>query len=86
MSRIVFVLVSRLHLLDLAGPAQVFFTAADPGCDYTLTCFAEEEVVPTAQGLPIRAETSWPELAADDLILIPVGARLPPAVRESRAR
>ena len=31
---VVFVLVPRLHLLDLAGPAQVFSTAADLGMPY----------------------------------------------------
>ena len=31
MTRVVFLLVPQLHLLDLAGPAQVFSTAADLG-------------------------------------------------------
>jgi transcriptional regulator GlxA family with amidase domain len=48
----VFLLVPRLHLLDLAGPAQAFATAADFGCGYELSYFGEQEDVPTAQGSP----------------------------------
>jgi transcriptional regulator GlxA family with amidase domain len=55
-TKVVFLLVPRLHLLDLAGPAQVFSTAADLGCDYALSYVAEREDVPTAQGVPVRAQ------------------------------
>ncbi len=34
MTKVVFLLVPGLHLLDLAGPAQAFGTAADLGCGY----------------------------------------------------
>jgi transcriptional regulator GlxA family with amidase domain len=71
MTRVVFLLVPRLHLLDLAGPAQVFSTAADLGLGYELCYVAECDEVATAQGLPIRAATAWPELGADDLVLVP---------------
>jgi transcriptional regulator GlxA family with amidase domain len=50
-SRVVFLLVPGLHLLDLAGPAQAFSTAADLGCGYELHYVAEREDVRTAQGL-----------------------------------
>jgi len=69
--KVVFLLVPRLHLLDLAGPAQVFSTAADFGYPYELSYVAEQEEVPTAQGLRLRAATTWPELGSDDLILVP---------------
>ena len=69
MSRVVFLLAPRLHLLDLAGPAQVFSTAA--GLGYSLDYVAECEEVPTAQGLPVRASTDWPELTAEDLVFVP---------------
>jgi len=59
-TRVVFLLSPALHLLDLAGPAQVFSTAADDGLGYTLHYVAEQEDVPTAQGLPLRAATGWP--------------------------
>ncbi|OLB66861.1 MAG: AraC family transcriptional regulator [Actinobacteria bacterium 13_2_20CM_2_72_6] len=71
MPLVVFLLVPRVHLLDLAGPAQVFSTAADLGYGYELRYVAEREDVPTAQGLPLRADLVWPELGPDDLILVP---------------
>lgn len=76
MSRILFLLVPGVHLLDLAGPAQVFSTAADFGHDYTLDYVAEQPVVRSAQGAPLQAGTSWPELGPDDLVLVP-GWRAP---------
>ena len=45
MTRVVFLLVPELHLLDLAGPAQVFSTAADQGLRYELAYVAEQEDV-----------------------------------------
>ncbi|MEU5882980.1 DJ-1/PfpI family protein [Spirillospora sp. NPDC047279] len=75
MSRIVFLLVPGLHLLDLAGPAQVFSTATDQLDDrapaYRLRYVAEQEDVPTAQGLPVRATTTWPELTPADIVIVP---------------
>ncbi|BCJ73446.1 transcriptional regulator [Catellatospora sp. IY07-71] len=71
MTEVVFLLVPQLHLLDLAGPAQVFSTAADHGHGYRLHYVAEQEDVPTAQGLPLRARTDWPELGPDDLVVVP---------------
>ncbi|GAA1163101.1 transcriptional regulator GlxA family with amidase domain [Kitasatospora gansuensis] len=76
MTRVVFLLVPQLHLLDLAGPAQVFSTAAEQGCDYRVSYVAEQEDVPSAQGLALRADTEWPELTADDLLMVP-GWRTP---------
>ncbi|SEN28083.1 GlxA family transcriptional regulator [Actinacidiphila rubida] len=71
MTRVVFLLVPRLHLLDLGGPAQVFSTAADQDLGYTLSYVAEQEDVPTAQGLQLRASTRWPPLTPDDLVVVP---------------
>jgi transcriptional regulator GlxA family with amidase domain len=70
-TRVVFLLVPGLHLLDLAGPAQAFGTAAGLGRQYELCYVAEQEDVPAAQGLTVRAETHWPSLTADDLIIVP---------------
>jgi transcriptional regulator GlxA family with amidase domain len=70
-SRIVFVLTPYLHLLDLAGPAQVFSTAVDFGHEYELTYVAEATSVPSHQGVRLAAEVTWPELDVDDLIVIP---------------
>ncbi|MEV7775689.1 DJ-1/PfpI family protein [Kitasatospora sp. NPDC086791] len=71
MTRVVFLLVPQVHLLDLAGPAQVFSTAAGHGLDYTVDHVAEQEDVPTAQGLTLRASTEWPRLTPDDLLVVP---------------
>lgn len=71
MTHVVFVLVPRLHMLDLAGPAQVFFSAADLGLDYRMSYVAEHADVPTAQGVMLRADTAWPSLDRDDLVVVP---------------
>ncbi|MEV0153344.1 DJ-1/PfpI family protein [Micromonospora sp. NPDC050686] len=71
MARVVFLLVPQLHLLDLAGPAQVFSTAVDIGYDYRLHYVAEATEVPTVQGVSLRAGTEWPELDRDDLVVVP---------------
>ncbi|SHL03741.1 GlxA family transcriptional regulator [Actinacidiphila paucisporea] len=71
MTRVVFLLVPQLHLLDLAGPAQVFSTAADHGLGHTLHYTAEQEDVPTAQGITLRADPVLPALTAGDLVVVP---------------
>lgn len=76
MSRVVFALLPGVHILDLAGPAQVFSTAADFGQPYRLLYLAETERVTTAQGLVLTASTTWPELDEDDLVIVP-GWRAP---------
>jgi transcriptional regulator GlxA family with amidase domain len=70
-STVVFTLVPGVHLLDLAGPAQVFSTAATHGLPYELHYVAAEPVVSTAQGLPLQVETTVPALGPDDLIIVP---------------
>jgi len=75
-NRVVFLLVPGVHLLDLAGPAQVFFGAADLGHDYVLSYVSEQAEVLTAQGLPLRAEPRLPTLSSDDLVFVP-GWRAP---------
>jgi len=66
-SRVVFVLTAQVHLLDLAGPAQVFGTADG----YELAYVAESTPVPTWQGVALHASLTWPDLAADDLVVVP---------------
>lgn len=68
-----FVLAPGVHLLDLAGPAQVFHNDL---LGYELHWVAEQDEVASAQGLPVRAETTWPVLSPDDLVLVP-GWRAP---------
>jgi len=69
--QVAFLLVPQLHLLDLAGPAQVFSTAAELGYGYELRYVAEQPDVPTAQGLRIHADLDWPALGPRDLIVVP---------------
>ncbi|PRX45860.1 AraC family transcriptional regulator with amidase-like domain [Prauserella shujinwangii] len=71
MTRVVFVLVPSLHLLDLAGPAQVFSTAADLGHAYPLHYVADDADVPTAQGVRLHAGVDWPDLTPADLVVVP---------------
>jgi transcriptional regulator GlxA family with amidase domain len=68
---VAFLLVPGVHLLDLAGPAQVFSTADGLGLGYRLAYVAEQPVVPTAQGLPVQAELTWPALGPQDLVIVP---------------
>lgn len=85
--KVVFLLLPDVHLLDLAGPAQVFGTAAEFGHPYELTYVGEQEEVTSAQGLRLHATTEWPELTAEDLVLVP-GRGLPDlaaGVRPERA-
>ena len=71
MTTVAFLLTEGVHLLDLAGPAQVFSTAADFGCGYRLVYVAERAEVRSAQELPVRADTDWPVLGPDDLLVVP---------------
>lgn len=98
MSHIVFFLVPGVHLLDLAGPAQVFSTTAGLGHPYTLSYVAEQPQVVSAQGLPLAAGPGWPDLGPDDLVLVPgwrttgladgpvIGAAALRALRDHHAR
>ncbi|WP_062356478.1 GlxA family transcriptional regulator [Herbidospora yilanensis] len=66
MTLVVFALVDGVHLLDLAGPAQVFDTAG-----YRLAYVADHPQVMSAQGLPVVAGREWPALGVDDLVVVP---------------
>ncbi|QNE19215.1 helix-turn-helix domain-containing protein [Kribbella qitaiheensis] len=70
-TKVVFFLLPKLHLLDLAGPAQVFSTANDLGHGYDLYYVAEVDEIVTAQGIPVKARLDWPELGPADLIVVP---------------
>jgi transcriptional regulator GlxA family with amidase domain len=75
-SHVVFVLLPGVHLLDVAGPAQAFGTAADFGHAYRLSYIAEGEQVCSAQGLPLTTHVQWPSLGPGDLVVVP-GWRAP---------
>ncbi|WP_327066131.1 GlxA family transcriptional regulator [Kitasatospora sp. NBC_01302] len=82
MSKVVFLLAPQLHLLDLAGPAQVFSSAAELGHSYEIHFVGEQESIRTAQGLELRAATAWPRLAVDDLVMVPGWSSRDPRERE----
>jgi transcriptional regulator GlxA family with amidase domain len=71
MTRVAFLLVPHLHVLDLAGAAQAFSGAADLGLGYELDYLAETPSVRTAQGVVMQARTTWPALGPDDLLVVP---------------
>lgn len=71
MHRVVFLLAPGLHLLDLAGPAQVFSELSALGRPYAMHYVADQPEVVTAQGLSVRAELEWPELTREDLLFVP---------------
>ena len=47
--RVIFLLLPDVHLLDLAGPAQVFHTATRLGASYQLLFCAHQEALLSAQ-------------------------------------
>lgn len=71
MTRVAFLLVPHLHLLDLAGAAQVFSSAADLDLGYELCYLGESEQVTSTQGLVLQASTEWPRLDPGDLLVVP---------------
>jgi transcriptional regulator GlxA family with amidase domain len=68
---VVFLLVPGVHLLDLAGPAQVFSHAADFGAGYRLSYVSEHDEVQSTQGVMLRTDSTLPALSPEDLVLVP---------------
>lgn len=63
---------SDVHLLDVAGPAQAFSTAAELGAGYELTFVGSHPTTQSKQGVGITAGTEWPDsLDRRDLVLVP---------------
>lgn len=69
--RVIFLLLPEVNLLDLAGPAQAFHTAAFLGAPYTLSfCAAQPELL-SAQGLAFARLEPLPSITSKDLVIIP---------------
>jgi len=68
---VVFVVAPGVHLLDLAGPAQVFSTAQDLGAAYDLRYVGDTDQVPSHQGTALGVHPQWPELGPHDLVIVP---------------
>lgn len=64
-------LLPGVHLLDVAGPAQAFGAATDLGHEYRLRYVGESSQVASHQGLPLVAETTFPNLRSSDIIVVP---------------
>ncbi|WP_299038979.1 GlxA family transcriptional regulator [uncultured Pseudokineococcus sp.] len=81
-STVLFVVPDQVHLLDLAGPAQVFSTAHDEGSAGRLAYVGATPAVASHQGVPLQVDTHWPALGRDALVVVPgrrVGAGAPAA-------
>lgn len=69
---VVFVLLPSVHLLDLAGPAQVFETAIRKlNLPYTLSFCSTAQEILSAQGLFLSHLEKLPPPSKNNLILIP---------------
>ncbi len=70
--RVVFVVAPGVHLLDLAGPAQVFGTVSQVSDQtWNLAYVAEAPTIPSFQGMTLHADTAWPDLSPNDLVVVP---------------
>ncbi|MDN5725600.1 MAG: AraC family transcriptional regulator, partial [Propionibacteriales bacterium] len=68
--QVVILLPASVHLLDAAGPAQVFVAANDVGGTYRVSFFAERGQVVAHQGLGLVADEQLPDLGPRDLMLV----------------
>jgi transcriptional regulator GlxA family with amidase domain len=69
--RVVLLVPPGVHVLDLAGPLQVFADAEEFGARYECFTIGEDPVLRSHQGLPVSVSTQWPDPRADDLLLVP---------------
>ncbi len=68
--RIIFLILDGVHLLDLAGPAQVFETAASMGAPYSLHFCSGNTQVQSAQGLVLAQLEPLPTVCSSDLVIV----------------
>lgn len=59
------------QLMDIAGPAQVFTHAVEAGASYEVFFYSESAQVTSHQGLRIASCSNIPELAPQDILIIP---------------
>ncbi|MEQ9297095.1 MAG: AraC family transcriptional regulator [Cyclobacteriaceae bacterium] len=73
--KVVFAVFPGVHLLDLTGPAHLFYEAIDYGADYELTYFSvgDEKVIKSSAGMMIGELVSFSQLQLreQDIIIIP---------------
>ncbi|WP_199320180.1 GlxA family transcriptional regulator [Leptolyngbya sp. FACHB-261] len=68
--RVIFLILERVELLDLAGPAQVFDTAVTMGVPYSLHFCAANPEIQSAQGLLLAKLEPLPPVKAGDLVMV----------------
>ncbi|QDK80556.1 helix-turn-helix domain-containing protein [Spirosoma sp. KCTC 42546] len=73
MAQVIFVVPPRVHVLDLTGPVQVFYEAAEYGADYQLTYCSFESPVTSSAGLNFGAVLPFTEVQTQsgDFIFLP---------------
>jgi len=71
MRRLFFLIVPQTHLLDLAGPAQVFWEASGLGGAYEIRYCACRDTIRSAQGLVLASLEPPPAVHAGDTVLVP---------------
>jgi transcriptional regulator GlxA family with amidase domain len=69
--RVVFLLLPNVNLLDLAGPVQVFHTAARMGAPYHVVFCASQPELASAQGLALAHLEPLPMVGDGEIVLVP---------------
>ena len=72
---VIFVLLPKVHLIDMAGPVQVFYEARQFGANFNIKycCLHDDENVLSQQGLTFTNLTSYDhlQLTKNDYLFIP---------------
>ena len=77
MKRVVFLVVDRVELFDLAGPVQVFHEANAAGAEYNIEFVAEKRQARSEQSLVLSDLAPLPnDLGPNDTIVVPGSAVL----------
>jgi transcriptional regulator GlxA family with amidase domain len=71
LKQLLFLILPEVHVLDLAGPVQVFYEANGFGGDYRLRYCGPQTRVRTAQGLWLSEIEPLPQAGAGDTVLVP---------------
>src|SRR5579883_1628922 len=69
--RVLFVVLPRVNLLDLAGPVQVFHASGQLGIPYELHFCASQPEVASAPGLVLAHLEPLIDVTPDDLVIVP---------------
>lgn len=71
--KFIFLVLPRVHLMDLAGPDQVIYGAIEYGADFTIEYCSVEEHITTSAGLPIGKLKHFSAVKLDkgDYLVIP---------------